>query len=187
LVVRSSRQAAVVRKVWATVCLAVLLAQPLAFAKVVEDSRYKFRADLPGVLSDKVEESDGKGGTLAWRAYTSSSPARQAAAGYTAAVKVFATSSTDAKVLFEAGENDASQSLGVPLVGRRDGTFGPGKLPSLTLSFQSGRDGAADMLRATVLLVVKGQRLYEVTFSTSGAADQSAVGKRFFGSFAILD
>ncbi len=131
----------VVRKTWAAVLLALVLAQPIAFAKVVEDSRYKFRADLPGVLSDKVEESDGKGGTLTWRAYTSSSPARQGAAGYTAAVKVFDTNSTDAKVLFEAGENDASQSLGVPLIGRRDGTFGPGKLPSLTLSYQSGRDG----------------------------------------------
>jgi hypothetical protein len=170
----------------ATVLLAILLAQPLAFAKVVEDSRYMFRADLPGLLSDKVEESEGKGGTLAWRAYTSSSPARQAA-GYTAAVKVFDTDSTDANVLFEAGENDASQSLGVPLIGRRDGTFGPDKLRSLTLSYQSGRDGAADMLRATVLLVVKGKRLYEVTFSFSGAADQSAVGKKFFSSFAILN
>jgi hypothetical protein len=100
---------------------------------------------------------------------------------------VFETGSTDAKVLFDAGENDASQSLGVPLVGRRDGTFGPDKLRSLTLSYQSGRDGAADMLRATVLLVVKGTRLYEVTFSFSGAADQSAIGKKFFSSFAILE
>jgi hypothetical protein len=159
--------------------------QPPARTKVVEDSRYKFRADFPGVLSDKVEESDGKGGTLAWRAYTSSSPVR-ATASYTAAVKVFDTNSTDAVVLFNAGENDASQSLGIPLTGRRDGAFGPDKLPSRTLSFQSGRDGAADMTRATVLLVVKGTRLYLVSFSFGGAADLSAVGKTFFSSFAIL-
>jgi hypothetical protein len=172
---------------WSTMLMTVVLAQSVLIAKVVEDSRYKFRADFPGILSDKVEESDGKGGTLAWRAYTSSSPAGQGTAGYTAAVKVFDTNTTDSKVLFEAGENDASQSLGVPLIGRRDGTYGPDKLPSLTLSYQSGRDGAADMLRATVLLVVKGTRLYEVTFSYSGAADQSAVGKQFFSSFAILN
>jgi hypothetical protein len=158
----------------------------MAFAKVVEDSRYQFRADFPGVLSGKVEESDGNGGPLAWRAYTSSSAARQTAAGYTAAVKVFETDSKDVKVLFAAGENDASQSLGVPLIGRLDGTFGAARLPSLTLSFQSGRDGAADMMRATVLLVVKGKRLYEVTFAFTGAADQSAVGKKFFRSFEIL-
>ena len=156
-----------------------------AFAKVVEDSRCHFRADLPGILSARVEESDGKGGPLAWRAYTSRSRG-QGAGGYTAAVKVFETDSTDVRALFNAGENDASQSLGITLIGRRDGTFGSDKLPSLTLSFQSGRDGAANMVRATVLLVVKGKRLYEVTFSFNGAADQSALAKRFFGSFEIL-
>ena len=153
---------------------------------IVEDSRYRFRADLPGILSRRVEESDGKGGPLAWRAYTSSSPARQGAAGYTAAVKVFETDSTDVRALFDAGENDASQSLGISLIGRRDGTFGADKLPSLTLTYQSGRDGAADMVRATVWLVVKGKRLYEVTFAFNGPADQSAVGKTFFRSFEIL-
>jgi len=170
----------------AILSLAILLAQPVAFAKVVEDSRYRFRADLPGIVSGRVEESDARGSALTWRTYTSSSPARQGAAGYTAAVKVFETNSTDVRMLFEAGENDASQALGVPLVGRRDGTFGADKLPSLTLSFQSGRDGAADMVRATVWLVVKGKRLYEVTFAFNGAADQSAVGKKFFQSFEIL-
>jgi hypothetical protein len=170
----------------ATLCLTLLLAQTTAFAKVVEDSRYHFRADLPGILSAKVEESDGKGGPLAWRTYTSSSPAGRGAASYTAAVKVFETDSTDVRALFNAGENDASQSLGITLIGRRDGTFGADRLRSVTLSFQNGRDGAADMVRATVLLVVKGKRLYEVTFSSTGAADQTALAKRFFGSFEIL-
>ena len=40
---------------------------------IVEDSRYHFRVDFPGILSAKFEESDGKGGPLAWRAYTSRS------------------------------------------------------------------------------------------------------------------
>jgi hypothetical protein len=155
-------------------------------ASVVEDTRYRFRVDLPGNLSAKVEESDGKGGPLAWRSYTSSSPDRRGAASYTAAVKVFETDSTDVRALFSAGENDASQSLGITLIGRADGTFGADRLRSLTLSFQSGRDGAADMVRATVLLVVKGKRLYEVTFSFNGAADQAAVASRFFRSFEIL-
>ena len=153
---------------------------------VVEDRRYRFRADLPGVVSRRVEESDAKSGPLVWRTYTSSSPARHGADGYTAAVKVFETDSTNFRMLFEAGENDASQSLGIPLIGRHDGTFGADKLPSLTLTYQSGRDGAADMVRATVWLVVKGKRLYEVTFAFNGAADQSAVGKKFFRSFEIL-
>jgi hypothetical protein len=156
------------------------------FARVVEDTRYRFRVDLPGILSPKVEESDGNSGPLAWRTYTSSSPDRRAAASYNAAVKVFETDSTDVRALFSAGENDASQSLGITLIGRADGTFGAERLRSLTLSFQSGRDGAADMVRATVLLVVKGRRLYEVTFSSNGAADQAAVAKRFFVSFEIL-
>jgi hypothetical protein len=171
-------------KRWAALLLAVVLAQPLASAKVVEDRRYKFRVDLPGVVSDKVEEFGARGGALSWRAYTSSSRSGQAAA-YTAAVKVFDTDSSDVRVLFEAGENDASQALGVPLVGRRDGTFGAGKLPSLTLSYQIGR-GGADTTRAKVLLVVKGKRLYQLTFSFTGATDRAAIGDRFFRSFAIL-
>ena len=101
-------------------------------------------------------------------------------------MKVFETDSADVRALFEAGENDASQALGITLIGRRNGTFGPEKNPSLTLSFQSGRDGAPDMVRATVLLIVKGKRLYEITFSFNGAADQTALARRFFGSFEIL-
>jgi hypothetical protein len=169
----------------ASIVLVVLLLQANGMAKVVEDSRYRFRVDLPGIVSNKVDESDAKSGPLVWRAYTSRSPDRQRDS-YTAAVKVFDTDSSDARVLFEAGESDASQSIGASLIGRRDGTVGVGKLPSRTLSFQSGRDGAADMLRATVLLVVKGRRLYELTFSYSGPTDQSAVAKAFFASFEIL-
>jgi hypothetical protein len=170
----------------ATLLLTLAIAPQLAFAKVVEDHQYQFRADLPGVLSTTVQESDQQTSPLMWRAYTSMSPGRQAASGYTAGVKVFETESADVRVLFEAGENDASQSLGITLVGRRDGTFGADKLPSLTLSYQSGREGATDMVRATVLLVVKGKRLYEVTFSYNGTADQTVTLTRFFRSFAIL-
>ena len=86
----------------AILLLTILLAQPVAFAKVVEDSRYRFRADLPGIVSGKIEESDARGSALAWRTYTSSSPVRQGAAGYTAAVTVFETNSTDVRMLFEA-------------------------------------------------------------------------------------
>ena len=89
-------------------------------------------------------------------------------------------------MLFEAGESDASQAIGATLIGRRDGTFGAARLPSRTLSFQNGRDGAPDMLRATVLLVVNGKRLYVLTFSFMGAADQTALAKRFLASFEIL-
>src|ERR1700730_14754468 len=103
------------------------------FAKVVEDTRYHFRVDLPGILSPKVEESDGKGGPLAWRAYTSSSPERRAAASYTAAVKVFETDSTDVRALFSAGENDASQSLGITLIGRAYCRPGAAELRSATI------------------------------------------------------
>jgi hypothetical protein len=184
MLITDSRHAALRKR--AILLLTILLAQPAAFAKVVEDSRYQFRADLPGVLSDRVEESDGKRGPLAWRMYTSHSPAGHTPASYSAAVKVFETDSTDVRVLFAAGENDANQSIGVPLMGRLDGTFGADKLPSLTLSYQSGRDGAVDMLRATVLLVVKGTRLYVVTFASTGAGDHTAVGKKFFQSFEIL-
>ena len=40
---------------------------------MIEDKRYGFRVDLPGVVSARIEESDGKG-PLAWRAYTTRSP-----------------------------------------------------------------------------------------------------------------
>jgi hypothetical protein len=169
----------------ALIVLAILLLQAHGMAKIVEDSRYGFRVDLPGIVSARVEESDATSGPLVWRAYTSHSPDRQRDS-YTAAVKVFDTDSSDARVLFEAGESDASQSIGISLIGRRDGTVGAGKLASRTLSFQSGRDGAADMQRATVLLVVKGRRLYELTFSYSGPTDQSAVANAFFASFVVL-
>ena len=165
--------------------LATLLSQAHGMAKIIEDTRYGFRVDLPGIVSAKIEESDAKSGPLVWRAYSSRSPDGQRNS-YSAAVKVFDTDSSDARVLFEAGESDASQSIGTSLIGRREGTVGVGKLPSRTLSFQSGRDGAADMQRATVLLVVKGKRLYELTFSYPGPTDQSAVGKTFFASFEIL-
>ena len=169
----------------ALIVLAILFSQANGMAKIIEDGRYGFRVDLPGIVSARVEESDAKSGPLVWRAYTSRSPDRQRDS-YTAAVKVFETDSSDARVLFEAGESDASQSIGASLIGRSDGTVGAGKLPSRTLSFQSGRDGAADMQRATVLLVVKGRRLYELTFSYSGPTDQSPVAKVFFASFQVL-
>jgi hypothetical protein len=169
----------------AAVLTTLVLAQAIPSAKTIEDRRYGFRVDLPGVVSAKIDESDGKG-PLAWRAYTSSSPGARSNTGFTAAVKVFDTQSNDARALLGAGENDASQSLGITLIGRVDGTFGAAKLPSVTLSFQSGRDGAADMVRATVLLVVKGRRFYEVTFSANGADEQAAVRKAFFASFALL-
>jgi hypothetical protein len=156
-----------------------------AMSKVIEDKRYGFRVDLPGVVSARVDESDGKG-PLVWRTYTSTSPGARRNAGYNAAVKVFETDSSDARALFDAGENDASQALGIPLIGRVDGHFGAAKLRSVTLSFQSGRDGAAEMVRATVLLVVRGRRIYEVTFSVNGADDHAAVGKALFASFALL-
>ena|SRR6266850_2894271 len=163
----------------------ILLTGPGVLAKVVEDDHYKFRADFPGVVSDKAEDFGAKGAPLTWRLYTSSSPASQTDASYTAAIKVFDTDTTDVRQLFAAGENDAVQSLGVPLLGRKDGTFGADKLPSVTLSFQSGMDGTAGALKGRVLLVVKGNRLYEVTFSSRGS-DQTAVETKFFQSFEIL-
>jgi hypothetical protein len=153
--------------------------------KVVEDPHYKFRVDFPGVVSDKVEDFDGKAGALAWRLYTSSSPESQRDVAYTAAVKVFDTDTTDVRQLFAAGENDATQSLGATLVGRKDGEFGDDKLPCITLSYQSGGDAAAGPLKGTVLLVVTGKRLYEVTFSFRGV-DQTTIGTKFFQSFQIL-
>jgi hypothetical protein len=170
---------------WPILLLAIMLAQPAVSAKVVEDSRYKFRADFPGVLSDKVEDFAARGGSLAWRAYTSSSPAGQTGAMYTATVKVFDTDSADVRMLFNAGESDASQSIGASLIGRAEGTFGADNLPSLTLSYQSGMTAAAGILKGKVLLVVSGQRLYEVAFYFNGA-DQTAVGEAFFQSFGIL-
>jgi hypothetical protein len=169
----------------AMLALAILLAQSTGIAKVIEDSRFRFRVDLPGIVSDKIEQSDAKTGPLVWRAYTSSSPDGRRD-GYTASIKVFETDSSDARVLFDAGESDASQSIGASLIGRRDGTFGAARLPSRTLTFQNGRDGAADMLRATVLLVVDGKRLYVLAFSFSGAADQTPTARRFLASFEIL-
>jgi hypothetical protein len=154
--------------------------------KVVEDGRYKFRADFPGVMSERVEEFDSRNGALAWRLYTSSSPESQSSDSFTAAVKVFDTDTTDVRQLFAAGENDATQSLGATLLGRKDGTFGSDKLPSLALSYQSGADGAAGALKGKVLLVVKDRRLYQVSFSFRGA-DQTAVGTKFFDSFEILN
>jgi|KBSMisStaDraftv2_1062788.scaffolds.fasta_scaffold190096_2 hypothetical protein len=169
----------------AMLLLAILLAQATGIAKVIEDSRYRFRVDLPGIVSDRIDQSDAKTGPLVWRAYTSSSPNGQRDA-YTASIKVFETDSSDTRVLFEAGESDASQSLGATLIGRRDGTFGAAGLPSRTLTFQNGRDGAADMLRATVLLVVNGKRLYVLTFSFTGGTDQTPLARKLFASFEIL-
>lgn len=169
----------------ATLLTMLVLTQAIASAKMIEDKRYGFRVDLPGVVSSRIDESDGKG-PLAWRAYTSRSSGAGHNGGFNAAVKVFETHSTDARALFDAGENDASQALAIPLIGRVDGTFGAEKLPSVTLSFQSGRDGAVDMVRATVLLVAAGRRIYEVTFAVTGSDDRAAVRKALFASFAVL-
>ena len=170
---------------WLGLLLAILVVPAAVSAKVVEDSQYKFRADFPGVLSDKAEDFDARNGSLTWRAYTSGSPAGQTAVVYTATVKVFDTDSTDVALLFNAGESDASQTLGVSLIGRKDGTFGAEKLPSLTLSYQGAMTAGGTPVKGKVLLVVKGKRLYEVAFSFSGA-DQTATGEKFFRSFEIL-
>lgn len=157
-------------------------------ARVVEDGKYGFRAAFPGILAARPEDFDAKNGALAWRAYTSTSPDGQAS-NYTATVKVFDTDSTDVRALFNAGESDASQTLGATLIGRADGTFGPDKLPSLTLSFQSGTPngrGGVTMITGKVLLVVKGKRLYEVAFAVSGSGGYDAVRDQFFHSFEIL-
>jgi hypothetical protein len=168
---------------WTILTLAILIARPEVSAKVVEDSHYKFRADLPGVLSDKVEDFEARNGALASRTYTSGSPPGQTSAVYTATVKVLDTESTDVRLLLSAGESDAAQSLGVPLIGRSDCTFGADKLPCLTLSFAGEMAGGT--LKGKVMLVVKGKRLYEVAFSFTGA-DQTAVGEQFFRSFEIM-
>jgi hypothetical protein len=168
----------------------VALAQTAALAKVVEDSEYQFRADFPGAPPDttkdyKLEDFKGKDGKLSWRTYTSGSPAGETGSTYSATVKVFETDTTDVKVLFAAGESDAVQVVSLPLIGRTDGTFGPDKLPSLTLMYQGGERAPGGTVNGKVLLVAKGKRLYEVAFHFSGT-DQTAVGERFFRSFEIL-
>jgi len=155
------------------------------FARVVEDSRYKFRADFPGMLSEKVEDFAATGGALAWRLYTSRSPDTEKAFSYTATIKVFDTEGADIPQLFAAGESDASQSIGIPLMGRTDCAFGADKLPCKTLSYQSGAANSMGAVKGTVMLVVKGKRLYQITFYFSGA-DQTTVGEKFFQSFEIL-
>jgi hypothetical protein len=157
----------------------------IAFDRVVEDDHYKFRADFPGNVSERVEDFGARGAPLTWRLYTSSSPESQTNGSYNAAVKIFDTDTTDVRQLLMAGENDAVQSLGIPLLGRKDATYGAEKLPAMTLSFQSGTDGAAGVIKGSVLLVVKGSRLYEVSFSYRGS-DQSEVQRKFFRSFEIL-
>jgi len=152
---------------------------------VVEDSRYKFRADFPGVLSEKVEDFAATGGALAWRLYTSRSPDNQTAYSYTATVKVFDTDSADVRQLFAAGESDATQSIGVALMGRTNCEFGADKLPCVTLAYQSGAGNSMGAVKGKVMLVVKGKRLYQLTFYFSGA-DQAAVGEKFLQSFEIL-
>ena len=92
---------------------------------MIEDKRYGFRVALPGVVSARIEESDGKG-PLAWRAYTSRSPGARRNAGFNAAVKVFETDSSDARTrsreplvpnYFPALEFEAlSEALAVDLV-----------------------------------------------------------------------
>jgi hypothetical protein len=157
----------------------------VAFDRVVEDDRYKFRAELPGNVSERVEDFGASGAPLTWRLYTSSSPESQTSGSFNAAVKIFDTDTTDVRQLFMAGENDAVQSLGIPLLGRKDATYGAEKLPALTLTFQSGADSAAGVLKGSVLLVVKGSRLYEVSFLSRGS-DQGEVERKFFRSFEIL-
>jgi len=156
---------------------------PRAFARVVEDDRYKFRADFPGMVSERVEDFNAS--SLSWRLYTSRSPDNEKAFSYTATVKVFDTDAGDIAELFAAGESDASQSIGVPLMGRADCSFGAGKLPCKTLSYQSGAANSMGAVKGKVMLIVKGKRLYQITFYFSGA-DQSAVGEKFLQSFEIL-
>jgi hypothetical protein len=158
---------------------------PAPFDRVVEDSRYKFRADFPGTVSERVEDFNAGGGALAWRLYTSRSPDTEKAFSFTATIKVFDTDTEDLPQLFTAGESDASQSIGVALMGRADCSFGADKLPCRTLSYQSGAANSMGAVRGKVMLVVKGKRLYQITFYFSGA-DQTAVGEKFFQSFEIL-
>jgi hypothetical protein len=53
------------------------------------------------------------------------------------------------------------------------------------LSYQSGAANSMGAVKGKVMLVVKGKRLYQVTFYFSGT-DQTAVGEKFFQSFEIL-
>jgi hypothetical protein len=161
------------------------MSTPRAFARVVEDSRYKFRADFPGVVSERVEDFAATGGALAWRLYTSRSPDSEKTFNYTATIKVFDTDSADVRQLFVAGESDATQSIGVALMGRSNCEFGADKLPCMTLQYQSGTANSMGAVKGKVMLVVKGKRLYQITFYFSGA-DQTAVGEKFFQSFEIL-
>ncbi len=178
-------------KTWATIGLAILLAQSAASAKIVEDHQYNFRADFPGkdpsdpTRDYKLENFDAKGGALKWRSYTSSGPETKTGASYTAVVKVYDTDSSNARELFNAGEADATQSLAATLIKRADGTFGPAKLPSVTLTYQ-GATASGGPLKGTVLLVAKGTRLYSVMFYFSGP-DQTALGEKFIRSFEILN
>jgi hypothetical protein len=158
---------------------------PAPFARIIEDDRYKFRADFPGTLSEKVEDFAATGGALAWRLYTSRSPDNEKAFSYTATIKVFDTDSADVRQLFVAGESDATQSIGVALMGRTNCEFGADKLPCMTLQYQSGAANSMGAVRGKVMLVVKAKRLYQITFYFSGA-DQTAVGEKFFQSFEIL-
>jgi hypothetical protein len=152
-------------------------------SRVVEDDRFKFRADFPGTVSERVEDFNAT--SLAWRLYTSRSPDSEKAFSYTATVKVFDTDGADVAQLFAAGESDASQSIGIPLMGRAECTFGADKLPCKTLSYQSGAANAMGAVKGKVMLIVKAKRLYQITFYFSGA-DQTAVGEKFFQSFEIL-
>src|SRR5262245_65178692 len=153
------------------------------FTRVVEDDRYKFRADFPGTVSERVEDFNAS--SLSWRLYTSRSPDNEKAFSYTATVKVFDTDSADVRQLLAAGESDATQSIGVALMGRTNCEFGADKLPCMTLSYQSGASNAMGAVKGKTMLVVKGKRIYQVTFYFSGA-DQTAVGEKFFQSFEIL-
>jgi len=153
------------------------------FTRVVEDERYKFRADFPGTVSERVEDFNAS--SLSWRLYTSRSPDNEKAFSYTATIKVFDTDGADVPQLFTAGESDASQSIGIPLMGRADCAFGADKLPCKTLSYQSGAANSMGAVKGKVMLIVKDKRLYQITFYFSGA-DQTAVGERFFQSFEIL-
>jgi hypothetical protein len=177
---------------WPVLPMAILLAQRAALAKLVEDSAYKFRADFPGrdpsdaTKDYKLENFETKGGTMTWRSYTSSGAVTEGGAAFTAAVKVYDTDSTNVRLLFNAGERDAEQLIGAMLIGRADGTFGPDKLPCVTLTFQGSTTVSGEVLKGKVLLVVKGKRLYAVIFYFAGA-DQTAVGDKFFQSFEILN
>jgi len=170
---------------------AIVLVPTATYAKVIEDGQYKFRADLPGrdpsdpTKDYKLEDFETKGGTLTWRSYTSAGPVTKGDAAYTAAVKVFDTDSTNVRLLFNAGERDAEQSIGATLIGRAAGTFGHDKLPSVTLTY-AGTTISGEALKGKVLLIVKGARLYAVTFYFAGT-DQTAVGDKFFQSFEILN